>query len=43
MFIPEFWCGVIATIFVEIMVVIFIGIMSVNSKGKGGSDEKNNS
>lgn len=38
MYIPEFWCGVFATVIFEIMVIIGYGIY-LNCKKKGGEDE----
>lgn len=32
MYIPEFWCGVVATILFEIIAVIIFGIYAANNK-----------
>lgn len=38
MYIPEFWCGVIATVVFEVAALIGYGIY-LNCKKKGGDDE----
>ncbi|MBQ0111687.1 MAG: hypothetical protein KBT03_01010 [Bacteroidales bacterium] len=39
MYIPEFWCGVVATIVLEIVAAI-AGTIYVNHKKKGDSDNE---
>lgn len=34
MYIPEFWCGVAATLAVEFVVIIVAAVVSTSKKGK---------
>lgn len=43
MYIPEFWCGVISTILVEVFIIILVSAISMPKSGGKGNDEKNNS